>query len=84
MVQLPLEDNAGDVIGKAMRGHELGDTALGRRAGVAPEAVQAAMQFYRAIGKHPIEIRKEVPGHLANRLQAAIWREAVAPVLLKR
>ena len=42
MVQLPLEDNAGDVIGKAMRGHELGDTALGRRAGVAPEAVQAA------------------------------------------
>lgn len=43
----------------------------------SPEAVQAAMQFYRAIGKHPIEIRKEVPGHLANRLQAAIWREAV-------
>ncbi|MBL0966470.1 MAG: 3-hydroxyacyl-CoA dehydrogenase [Blastomonas sp.] len=43
----------------------------------SPEAVQAAMRFYRAIGKHPIEIRKEVPGHLANRLQAAIWREAV-------
>jgi carnitine 3-dehydrogenase len=43
----------------------------------SPEAVQAAMQFYRAIGKHPIEIRKEVPGHLANRLQAALWREAV-------
>lgn len=43
----------------------------------SPEAVVAAMAFYRAIGKHPIEIRKEVPGHLANRLQAAIWREAV-------
>jgi 3-hydroxyacyl-CoA dehydrogenase len=43
----------------------------------SPEAVAAAMGFYRAIGKHPIEIRKEVPGHLANRLQAAIWREAV-------
>lgn len=43
----------------------------------SPEAVAAAMEFYRAIGKHPIEIRKEVPGHLANRLQAAIWREAV-------
>lgn len=42
-----------------------------------PEAVAAAMEFYRAIGKHPIEIRKEVPGHLANRLQAALWREAV-------
>jgi len=41
------------------------------------EAVQAAMEFYRAIGKYPIEIKKEVPGHLANRLQAALWREAV-------
>ena len=26
---------------------------------------------------HPIEPGKEVPGHLANRLQAALWREAV-------
>jgi len=43
----------------------------------SPEAVAAAMAIYRAIGKHPIEIRKEVPGHLANRLQAALWREAV-------
>jgi 3-hydroxyacyl-CoA dehydrogenase len=40
-------------------------------------AVETAMAFYRAVGKHPIEIRKEVPGHLANRLQAALWREAV-------
>ncbi|MBB5690941.1 3-hydroxyacyl-CoA dehydrogenase [Roseomonas alkaliterrae] len=46
-------------------------------AKASPEAVRAAMAFYRAIGKHPIEIRKEVPGHLANRLQAALWREAV-------
>lgn len=40
-------------------------------------AIDRAMDFYRTIGKHPIEIRKEVPGHLANRLQAALWREAV-------
>ncbi len=40
-------------------------------------AIEAAMVFYRGIGKYPIEIRKEVPGHLANRLQAALWREAV-------
>lgn len=45
-------------------------------ARATPEAVRGAMAFYRAIGKHPIEIRKEVPGHLANRLQAALWREA--------
>jgi carnitine 3-dehydrogenase len=43
----------------------------------SPEAVAAAVAFYRAIGKHPITLMKEVPGHLANRLQAALWREAV-------
>ena len=45
--------------------------------GTDPWAVAAAMDFYRSVGKYPIEIRKEVPGHLANRLQAALWREAV-------
>jgi carnitine 3-dehydrogenase len=40
-------------------------------------AIEAALAFYRMVGKRPIEIRKEVPGHVANRLQAAMWREAV-------
>ena len=40
-------------------------------------AIAAAMNFYRAIGKRPIHIRKEVPGHIANRLQVALLREAV-------
>jgi 3-hydroxyacyl-CoA dehydrogenase len=35
------------------------------------------MAFYAAIGKRPIHIRREVRGHVANRLQAALWREAV-------
>ncbi len=39
-------------------------------------AIAAATAFYRAIGKHPIRIRKELVGHVANRLQAALWREA--------
>jgi carnitine 3-dehydrogenase len=43
----------------------------------APSAIERALAFYRAIGKHPIHIRKEVSGHVANRLQAALWREAV-------
>ena len=43
----------------------------------SPEAVYQAMRFYRDIGKHPIHIKKEVRGHVANRLQAALWREAV-------
>jgi carnitine 3-dehydrogenase len=41
------------------------------------EAVERALAFYAAIGKQPIHIRCEVPGHVANRLQAALWREAV-------
>jgi 3-hydroxyacyl-CoA dehydrogenase len=43
----------------------------------APRAIEAAMAFYRSVGKRPIHIRKEVRGHVANRLQAALWREAV-------
>jgi carnitine 3-dehydrogenase len=43
----------------------------------APEAVERAIKFYAAIGKRPIHIRKEVTAHVANRLQAALWREAV-------
>jgi carnitine 3-dehydrogenase len=43
----------------------------------APWAVERALAFYAAIGKQPIHIRKRGPGHVANRLQAALWREAV-------
>ena len=46
----------------------------------APDTVALAMAFYRAIGKHPIHLHKEAPGHLANRLQSALWREAVHAV----
>lgn len=42
-----------------------------------PTAAAWLMAFYAAIGKHPIHIQKEVRGHVANRLQAALWREAV-------
>ncbi len=40
------------------------------------QTVQRAMAFYAAIGKKPIHPRKEIKGHVANRLQAALWREA--------
>ena len=33
--------------------------------------------FYNDIGKVTIRIKKSLPGHVANRLQAAVWREAV-------
>src|SRR5262249_14012611 len=44
------------------------------------EAIEQALAFYTAIGKQPIHIRREVPGHVANRLQAALWRGGVGLV----
>ena len=43
----------------------------------SPDAVRRAIEFYASIGKKPIHLRKEVVGHVANRLQAAIYREVV-------
>jgi carnitine 3-dehydrogenase len=40
-------------------------------------AIQQAMAFYTSIGKRAILLRKEVPGHVANRLQAALYREVL-------
>jgi carnitine 3-dehydrogenase len=44
------------------------------------QAVQTAIEFYTAIGKRPIHVRVELPGHVTNRLQAALWREAYSLV----
>jgi 3-hydroxyacyl-CoA dehydrogenase len=41
------------------------------------EAIDRATTFYRGLGKRTIRLRKEVPGHVANRLQAALFREVV-------
>ncbi len=42
--------------------------------------IQKAMSFYKQLGKQAIRLHTERPGHLANRLQAAVWREAVDAV----
>jgi 3-hydroxyacyl-CoA dehydrogenase len=39
--------------------------------------IERAIAFYASIGKRPIHVRKEVVGHVANRLQAALYREVV-------
>jgi 3-hydroxyacyl-CoA dehydrogenase len=39
-------------------------------------AIEQAMATYETIGKTPVRIRVELPGHITNRLQAALWREA--------
>jgi 3-hydroxyacyl-CoA dehydrogenase len=41
----------------------------------APEAIQQAIAFYGSIGKKPIHVKRELPGHVANRFQAALYRE---------
>jgi carnitine 3-dehydrogenase len=40
-------------------------------------AVEWASAFYRRVGKTVITMDREVPGFLANRLQEALWREAL-------
>ena len=39
-------------------------------------AIEVAMAFYGQVGKKPIRLKKEKVGHVANRLQAALWQEA--------
>ena len=46
-------------------------------AKTSPDALQHAMKFYAQIGKKPILLNKEVPGHVANRLQLALYKEVL-------
>lgn len=41
------------------------------------ETATRAEKFYQSLGKTTIRVHREVPGHVANRLQAALWREAI-------
>jgi len=41
----------------------------------SPEAISAAREFYLDIGMHPMVVNKEIPGHISDRLQEAMWRE---------
>lgn len=44
------------------------------------DAVERGLAFYREVGKKPILVREELPGHVTNRLQAALWQEAYSLV----
>ena len=46
-------------------------------AATTPETLARARAIYEAMGKTVLELKKPVAGHLVNRLQAALWREAV-------
>jgi 3-hydroxyacyl-CoA dehydrogenase len=49
-------------------------------AATALWALESAMSFYAGLGKRPVHVRAELPGHVVNRLQAALWREAYSLV----
>jgi 3-hydroxybutyryl-CoA dehydrogenase len=51
-----------------------------RTAEVDDAVVEKTMVLLRAVGKHPIDCKKDVPGFVANRLQHALWREAISIV----
>ena len=44
--------------------------------GTGAEYVTRALEFYRSLGKDPVLVKQEVPGFIANRLQAAVCSEA--------
>ena len=46
-------------------------------AKTSPAAIEKALAFYKSIGKRAILLHKEVPGHVANRLQSALYREVL-------
>jgi len=47
----------------------------------APAVLAEAKALFESLGKVPVVVNQEVPGHVANRLQAAVWREAIDLVL---
>jgi 3-hydroxyacyl-CoA dehydrogenase len=44
-------------------------------AKTSEETIRRATDFYASIGKKTVRLKKELPGHVANRLQAALARE---------
>ncbi len=44
------------------------------------DTVEITYQLLVDIGKHPVKIKKDAPGFVANRLQHALWREAISIV----
>ena len=43
----------------------------------SPETIERAASLYRALGMHPLVVRQEIDGFIADRLLEAVWREAL-------
>lgn len=51
-----------------------------KAAETSEETMEITCQFLKEVGKHPVKVMKDVPGFIANRLQHALWREAISIV----
>jgi 3-hydroxybutyryl-CoA dehydrogenase len=51
-----------------------------RAEATAEEVVRRMMELLAEVGKTPVHVRRDVPGFVGNRLQHALWREAIAIV----
>jgi len=51
-----------------------------RTADTSDATVAVTLELLRSMGKAPVEVKKDVPGFVGNRLQHALWREAIALV----
>ncbi len=46
----------------------------------APEIIERTLALHRSVGKTAVHVRKDVPGFVGNRMQHALWREAISLV----
>lgn len=51
-----------------------------RAADTGDATMDRTLALLAAVGKHPVRVEKDVPGFVANRLQHALWREAISIV----
>ena len=51
-----------------------------RGADTSDETMDTTFEILKHVGKHPVKVQKDVPGFVANRLQHALWREAISIV----
>lgn len=47
----------------------------------SPATVARAVEYLRALGRHPIVLKKAIPGYVVGRVAAAVWRECIDLVL---
>lgn len=67
-------DRAAESFSRSTAGNAQGGGVVGG-AKTSKETIQRTLQFFTDLGKNPVRLNKEAPGHIANRLQAAIGRE---------